>query len=115
MCLGGSLWSVLQGTLPEPPPWSGDLWGRLTAAMGVSYVAGFVILLAPSGLGVREFFLTLFLVVLLGYSSAAAEASVILAVLVLRLVWTASEVVMIALVWRLLPGPAVLGRREEAS
>ncbi len=111
MCLGASLWSALRGALPEPPAWGADLWGRLTAVMGVSYVAGFVILLAPSGLGVREFFLVMFLVALLGYSSEAGEASVLLAVLAMRLVWTAAELVMIALVWRL-PGPPVLSRKD---
>ena len=44
-------------------------------------------------------------------ASAADEASVLLAVLALRLVWTASEVMMIALVWRL-PGPPVLLRKD---
>jgi len=111
LCLGGSLYAALRGTLPDPPPWTGDTWGLLTAIMGVSYVAGFVVLVAPSGLGVREFFQVLFLVALLGYATAEEEASVLLAVLALRLVWTASEVVMIALVWRL-PGPPVLLRKE---
>jgi len=36
------------------------------------------------------------------------------AVVVLRLVWTAAEVVMIALVWRL-PGPPVLLRKDAAA
>lgn len=114
MCLGGSLWAVLRGVLPDAPAWGGDTWGRLTAIMGVSYVSGFVILLAPSGLVVREFFLILFLVALLGISSPAGERSVIVAVVALRLVWTAAELVMIALVWRL-PGPPVLLRKEAAA
>ena len=42
-------------------------------------------------------------------ATAEEEVSVLLAVLALRLVWTASEVVMIALVWRM-PGPPVLLR-----
>jgi uncharacterized membrane protein YbhN (UPF0104 family) len=110
-CQGASLFAALHGTLPEPPPWTSDLWGHLTAIMGVAYVAGFIVIFAPSGLGVREFFLTLLLVVLLGCTSAADEASVLLAVLALRLAWTAAEVVMIALVWRL-PGPPVLFRKD---
>ena len=83
--------------LPEPPPWSGDAWGLLTGVIGVAYVSGFVILVAPSGLGVRELMLTLFLVPLFQIGHAEAEASVV----ALRLAWTASEVVMIALVWKL--------------
>jgi glycosyltransferase 2 family protein len=112
LCLGGSLWALLQGTLPEPPPWKGDTWGSLTAIMGLSYVAGFVVLLAPGGLGVREFFLVLFLVALLRYEFPA-DKTIELAVVVLRLVWTAAELVMIALVWKL-PGPPVLLRKDVA-
>jgi hypothetical protein len=111
MSLGGSLWAVLQcGALPDPPPWTADTWGRLTAIVGIAYVCGFAILLAPSGLGVREFFFMLFLVALLGVASPQGEAALLLAVLALRLAWTAAEVIMIALVWKL-PGPPVLLRK----
>jgi hypothetical protein len=113
-CQGASLFAALHGTLADPPAWTSDLWGHLTAIMGVAYVAGFIVILAPSGLGVREFFLTLLLVVLLGCASAADEASVLLAVLALRLAWTAAEVFMIALVWRL-PGPPVLSPLAPAA
>jgi uncharacterized membrane protein YbhN (UPF0104 family) len=113
-CYGASLWAVLQGVLPQPPPWSLLDWGRLTAIMGVGYVAGFVILFVPSGLGVREFFLTLFLLALLACPRESDEGrAVVLAVVVLRLVWTAAELVMIAAVWRL-PGPPVLLRKDVA-
>jgi uncharacterized membrane protein YbhN (UPF0104 family) len=111
MCYGASLWAALRGVLPEPPVWNGDTWGYLTAIMGVAYVAGFVVIVAPSGLGVREFFLILLLVAWLGRTSAAAEASIILGVLAFRLVWTASEVVVISLVWKM-PGPPVLLRKD---
>jgi hypothetical protein len=110
-CQGASVWAALRGTLPDPPAWGPDVWGHLTAFAGFCWVVGFVVLVAPSGLGVREFFMTLFLVVLLGCASADAEASVLLAVLALRLVWSASEVAIIALVWRL-PGPPVLLRKD---
>ena len=81
-----------------------------TATVGIAYVCGFAVLLAPSGLGVREFVFMLFLVALLGITSPQGEASLLLAVLALRLAWTAAEVVMIALVWTL-PGPPVLLRK----
>ena len=111
MCFGASLWSTVRGVLPEPPTWDGDTWGHMTAIMGIAYVSGFAVLVAPSGLGVREFFLMLFLTALLGTTSAGGEASLLLAVLAFRLVWTASEVVMITLVWKL-PGPPVLLRKD---
>jgi uncharacterized membrane protein YbhN (UPF0104 family) len=94
---------------------AGSFWelptlGRLSAAMGLSYVIGFVILVAPGGLGVREFFLTLFLTPELaslpGMDPAAARGTAVLAVLVLRLVWTASELIVAALVYR--QGPKVV-------
>ena len=66
---------------------------RRTAAL-----MGFVIILVPSGLGIREFFLTLFLVPELGplldEDTGQARALVVLTVLVLRLVWTSSELLL---------------------
>ncbi|HEX5268836.1 MAG TPA: lysylphosphatidylglycerol synthase domain-containing protein [Gemmataceae bacterium] len=115
MCLGGSLFAALHcGALPDSPPWSPDTWGLLTAVVGLSYVCGFAVLIAPSGLGVREFVFMLLLVALLGVTTGEGEASLLLAILALRLVWTASEVVMIALVWKL-PGPPVLLRKGAPS
>jgi len=114
MCLGASLWSALRGTLPEPPAWTADTWGLLTAIVGVSYVAGFAILVAPSGMVVRELFLTLLLAAFFSTASAVEPRSFSVAVWAMRLVWTAAEVVMIALVWRL-PGPPVLLRKKVAT
>ncbi len=77
---------------------------RLPAIVGLSYVIGFVVLIAPGGLGVREFMLTLLLTPELvgveGMDREQARATVVLAVLVLRLVWTAAEL-FAALVCRL--------------
>jgi uncharacterized membrane protein YbhN (UPF0104 family) len=71
--------------------------------MGLSYVIGFIILVAPGGLGVREFFLKLFLTpdlaALPGLGAAAAPGTAVLAVLVLRLVWTAAELIVAGLVY----------------
>jgi len=52
--------------------------------------------ITPSGLGVREFFLTLFLV---NPHEGRPRASILLAVLLLRLVWTAAELVTAGIVY----------------
>jgi uncharacterized membrane protein YbhN (UPF0104 family) len=98
---------VLAAELREPPPWDGAVLLRLTAFLALAYVAGFVIVIVPSGLGVREYFLTLFLVPevtpLVAGDEAEGRALAILAVLVLRLVWTAAELVITGVVYWL-PG-----------
>jgi uncharacterized membrane protein YbhN (UPF0104 family) len=88
-----ALWGVGSGYAPD---WVG--LGRLTAGLGAAYVAGFVFLL-PGGLGAREFFLTLFLVPeLAGPEGPAARGTAVLTAGVLRLVWTAADLVSAAAV-----------------
>jgi hypothetical protein len=94
--LGASLWCMLRAMLSQPPEWDLQTWGLFTAYLGLGYVAGFVILVVPSGLGVREFFLTLFLV---NPQEGRPRASILLAVLLLRLVWTAAELVTAGIVY----------------
>jgi uncharacterized membrane protein YbhN (UPF0104 family) len=110
---GVSLWAALQGIVDAPEAWGWDGVGLQTAALALSYVAGFVILVVPSGIGVREFFLTLFLVpqlaAVLGPDAAEARPIAALTVVVLRLVWTAAEVVTAGVVYWL-PGPPLQGR-----
>jgi uncharacterized membrane protein YbhN (UPF0104 family) len=99
--LGASLWAMLQAVLDRPPAWTPYTEALCTATVGLAYVAGFVILVVPSGLGVREYFL----VVLLTDPAAGRPRPVILlTVLVLRLVWTAAELIVAGLVFWL-PGP----------
>lgn len=95
LLLGLALAAALRSVAGDHFEWSPALIGRLTAAMGLSYVAGFILLLAPGGIGVREFFLTL-LVVPEMPDSQGARAKVILAVLALRLVWTLAELIVAA-------------------
>jgi hypothetical protein len=110
LLLGASLGATLHAVLGPELPWSALGLGRLAAIMGVSYVAGFIIVVAPSGLGVREFFLTLFLTPELaalpglGLDADATRAVAVLAVLVLRLVWTLAELVTVGLLYWL-PAP----------
>jgi hypothetical protein len=99
LLLGASLAAALEGTVGGAF-WGPATLGRLAAALALSYVAGFVVLVAPGGLGVREFFLTLFLAPelarLTGRPPTEARAAAVLAVLVLRLTWTAAEALMAA-------------------
>jgi hypothetical protein len=94
--MGASLWAMLLAVLDESPTGTLPAWGLLTGFMGVSYVAGFIILIVPSGLGVREFFLVLFLV---DPAAGRPRPTILLAVLLLRLVWTAAEVIVAAAVY----------------
>jgi glycosyltransferase 2 family protein len=65
-------------------------------AVALSYVAGFVVLIAPGGLGVRELILQETLapqfVPMLGTQTAAGLAVII--ALLLRLCWTVAEIVV---------------------
>jgi hypothetical protein len=101
--LGASLWVTLRAVTDQAPPLTMASWGRYSAALSLAYVCGFIILLVPSGLGVREFFLTLFLTPDLaahaGLGEAEARATAVLVVLLLRVVWTAAEMVMAAAVY----------------
>jgi uncharacterized membrane protein YbhN (UPF0104 family) len=111
--LGASTWAVLRAYVPDLP-WTGAFWGRLTAFMGIAYVAGFVLLLAPGGLGVREFFLILFLVPelvqLLGVPREEARATAVTAVVALRIVWMTAEGLLAAAVfWLPVPRAAAEG------
>lgn len=84
--LGASLAAVLQALQPERQALTFGGWMECTAFVAVSYVAGFVAVV-PGGLGVREFFLQQFLAPQLG-------ARAVVAVLLLRLLWTVAELVM---------------------
>jgi uncharacterized membrane protein YbhN (UPF0104 family) len=101
--LGTSLWAMLQAVMAHPPAWSLSTWGHQTAYVALAYVAGFIIIFVPSGLGVRESLLVLFLAPEIaaysGGEEASARATAALAVLVLRLVWTAAELVMVAVLY----------------
>jgi glycosyltransferase 2 family protein len=101
--LGASFWAVLQAVLENPRLPTISEWGQLSAILSLAYVVGFVVIIMPSGLGVREFFLRLFLVPELcrhwtGEDKAVVTA--VLTVLLLRLVWTAAELVTAVIVYQ---------------
>jgi uncharacterized membrane protein YbhN (UPF0104 family) len=102
--MGWPLLGIALGLALEAVPGAGLTWDAptiayLTAVMALSYVAAFVILIAPGALGVREVFLTLLLTPGLIARSEMnpidARGKVLLAVLLLRLAWTTAELVTV--------------------
>ena len=117
LLLGASFAAALRGIVGPDWPLLDVRTARLPAIMGLSYVIGFIVVIAPGGLGVREFLLTLLLTPeLVGVQDMGIEdarATVVLAVLVLRLVWTVAEL-LTALICRL-TGRAAANRSASGS
>lgn len=102
MLLGASLWAVIQSVIDEPRLMTIAEWAQLSAILSLAYVAGFIVVFMPSGIGVREFFLRVFLLPELTRQWTGETNSVVIAiwvVLLLRLVWTAAEIVTNAIVY----------------
>ena len=93
--LGVSLALTVRAVAHVPPAWEFEIALCDLGALGMSYVAGFVVLVAPGGLGVRELVLEYALrprfEPTLGLALADAQAVVV--ALILRLTWTIAEVV----------------------
>jgi uncharacterized membrane protein YbhN (UPF0104 family) len=103
--LGASLACVLRALRPETD-WDAAEWLRCVAFVAVSYVAGFVAS-TPGGLGVREFFLQQFLAPYLG-------GRAVVAVLLLRVLWTVAELLAAAFCYWL-PAVRVGGKCRAAG
>lgn len=91
--LAVSLGLTIRGLLPNAPDWSSEAYQVDMAAVALSYVAGFVIAVAPGGLGAREIAMQLALTPQLtpAFGADAAALAVVIA-LALRLTWTIAEV-----------------------
>src|SRR5262245_46516416 len=91
--LGVSLGLVIRGVVPDPPAWDVPAYMGDLAAICLSYVLGFAVLVAPGGLGVREYLLKLTLTPrFTGAADAAlAEGQAVVVALVLRLTWSVME------------------------
>lgn len=95
-----SLGLVLRGIAPNPPAWGGTEFIQELAATAVMYVAGFVVLFAPGGVGARELVLQQALTpVLKPLAGDGAIGLAAIVALLLRFVWTVAELVMIGIVW----------------
>lgn len=96
--LGVSVWCGLVAVLPEPPSLDVSIWLRCTGAIGLAYVGGFLAVFMPSGVGVREYFLLRLL------GDAAPGALIAAAVLLMRVAWTAAELLLAGLLYPWRPG-----------
>lgn len=108
--LGVSFACVLKSVGAAP---TGDDFAADLGAVSLAYVAGFVILAAPGGLGVREWVLQEVLTPRFtpALGPQTAEALAVIIALLLRLSWTVSEV-LVAGGWCLL---GRMRRQEEAG
>jgi uncharacterized membrane protein YbhN (UPF0104 family) len=105
LLLAVALGLTVRGLVPSAPDWTPGAYSADLAAVGLAYVAGFVIVVAPGGLGVREFVLAAVLAPSLAPAvgdQAAVGMSVVVA-LVLRLTWTITEVVLGLVLYALKP------------
>jgi len=96
LLLGLSVWMVMQGVRPETVDFLWDDWIRVTAINCLSYVLGFVVLVAPAGGGVREYVTTVLLthVLLAIMPLPLAEGLAVVVALVVRVVWTLAELLL---------------------
>src|SRR5206468_1623266 len=88
LCLTASLIALLHGLGHGELPWLECL-----AYVSLSYVAGFLTLPVPGGLGVREAILQQLLARQFAprLGDASAESFAVVVVLLLRLIWTVTE------------------------
>lgn len=105
-----SLACTLQAIAPTPPAWNRDAFLGDLAAVALSYVAGFVVLVAPGGIGARELVMQKAVSWRFAEALGAVQADglgVVIA-LVLRLAWTAAEVLLAGALYFCKPKPKVL-------
>ena len=121
MLLGLSVWMIVQAVRPELKPFYWEDWIRLTTINSLSYVLGFIVLIAPAGGGVREWVLKvlLFHELVSSMPEPYADGLAVIIALVVRLVWTTAELILALLLYRFIPAtkrpplaPAVLETSE---
>jgi hypothetical protein len=100
--LGASAVAAIQALIPDAPAPTAGFVARCVAFNALSYVAGFLALPAPGGLGVREAIFQQLLAAELRTTHPEGELAAgmaALAVVVLRLVWTAADLLAAAVMY----------------
>lgn len=110
LALGAGLTLIIARLFPSVPDQPEALVGltlRCTAYLSLAYVAGFLVLPAPGGLGVREVILqqTLAGELASAYDAPTAQGLAALVALALRAVWTLAEAALAGLAYCTGPRP----------
>jgi hypothetical protein len=102
--MGLSVWLCLRGTIDPAPDLTLVSWAECTAAIGLAYALGFAVVVLPAQIGVREYVLSRFLTSFVpGDDPEAARVMLTASALLLRLAWTAAEVLMVGFVTLAIP------------
>lgn len=103
LLLGGSFWCVLRGI--ELPADFLSVYPYALLAITASMVAGFVIVIAPGGMGVREAIIVMLLTAALKTISGTPDAAALVSACVLRIVWILVELVCAVFFFTCVKGP----------
>jgi uncharacterized membrane protein YbhN (UPF0104 family) len=98
--LGASLVCAVEAVTDAGPALDVLTFFRFTSILAIAYVAGFLVVFVPAGLGAREFFLVLLLTPEIALREELARGKAELVVVLLRVVWTVAEVIAVAALLR---------------
>jgi hypothetical protein len=102
-----SLGLTIRAVAPDPPAWTWDGFRADLGTVCVAYVVGFVVLVAPGGLGPREYLLQVLLTPRFAAGTTPELAAALAAVVavVLRAAWSGPEVLIAAWLYLRRLGP----------
>ncbi|MBQ4143249.1 MAG: flippase-like domain-containing protein [Thermoguttaceae bacterium] len=103
LLLGLSFWCVFRA-IGLPAPFA-SAWPYALLAITASMVAGFVIVVAPGGMGVREFIIILLLAQPLAAFTQTPDAAAVVSAAVLRILWIVVELICAGVFFLAIPGP----------
>ncbi|MDO4569144.1 MAG: lysylphosphatidylglycerol synthase domain-containing protein [Planctomycetia bacterium] len=102
--LGISYWCVIRGIGVAVAP---SVYPVCVAAIAGSMVAGFVLIFAPGGLGVRESLIVLLTTSMFAQSTNTPEAAALVSAAALRIVWIVVEMILAVLFFVIRPSESV--------
>ena len=113
LLLGLSFWCVLRGVGLNAP--FAAAWPSALLAITASMVAGFVLVVAPGGMGVREAIIVSLLTAPLAAFTDTPEAAAAVSAAVLRILWIVVELICAGAFFLVIPGPGKKTEIAEAS